>query len=470
MAHHLAGPQKDGNMWITRWRTEISSKPTRPGIWKRRDGGYLARVQVRCPKTGKMRDLKATCPDVGAALAWQSQARKEVLSAVQTDTQTGASGAPQKTARTRFGDYSVCWLEGRIMRGELRSEATKQVYGHVLRCHLIPTFGDLYLNAIAVGDVKTYREGLARAVTASDISPRTANHRVALLREILRAAVEDGHIVVDRYAPNTILSPSLYKKHDTSTKRTYTREQPNSLTAEEIATVLDGFQRHFPNYYALFIVGLSYALRPSSLRPLRWRGENADVLWQEKRLLIRRSHSRGQVVMNRTKTGEDLDLPIPDALLTLLRSHVATYCQNTDLLFPGRSGRLMNSQTILTTFQRLFTRLRTEGKWGSKRITPRAMRRSFYNLVDRLGAGDTLARSISGHRDPKMRDLYSTPMATDQAQLIGAMVEVARGPNTRANHPSNHTPDSSPDSSPISTTNSAITPTPTVEETVTIPR
>lgn len=430
LAHHSSDQahEREGNVkWTTKWRIEVSDKPVKPGIWKRKDGGYLARVQVRCPRTEKMRDLKATCDDVGAALAWQSQARKEVLEGVNQDqAQEVASGAQQRTARMRFVDYSVSWLEGRVMRGEIRSEATKQVYGHLLRCHLIPAFGDIYLDALTVADVKGYREGLARAVGVGEVSPRTANQRLALLREVLKSAVEDGHTKIDRYAAVTIMTPSLYKKLDTSTRRTYTREQPNSLTLEELATVLEGFQRHYPNHYALFVLGLFYALRPSSLRPLRWRGDSPDVLWQEKRLLIRRSHSRGQVVMNRTKTGEDLDLPIPDAILEVLRVHVAKYCQNpnSDLLFPGRSGRILHSQTLVTIFQRLFDRLRTEGRWGAKRITPRAMRRSFYNLVDRLGAADALARSISGHKSAKMRDLYSTPMESDQSRLIGSMAQV----------------------------------------------
>ncbi|MGH7271286.1 MAG: hypothetical protein ACREJ3_12735 [Polyangiaceae bacterium] len=73
------------------------------------------------------------------------------------------------------------------------------------------------------------------------------------------------------------------------------------------AEVRDRFQDEYPQHYAMTFLGFATGLRPSSLRPLRRRGTEADVLWDEAALFVRRSHwtrSRRSAAL-RSREGRD---------------------------------------------------------------------------------------------------------------------------------------------------------------------
>ena len=72
---------------------------------------------------------------------------------------------------------------------------------------------------------------------------------------------------------------------------TYTEEEPNALLPEEVAPFLTAFRESHPEHFAMVYLGLVTGLRPSSLRPLRRRGSEPDVVWEANRILVRRSHT-----------------------------------------------------------------------------------------------------------------------------------------------------------------------------------
>jgi integrase len=72
---------------------------------------------------------------------------------------------------------------------------------------------------------------------------------------------------------------------------TYSEEEPNSLPAEKVGEFLQNLRRIHPAHYAMTYLGFVTGLRPSSLRPLRRRGPQADVLWEKNRILVRRSQT-----------------------------------------------------------------------------------------------------------------------------------------------------------------------------------
>ena len=63
-----------------------------------------------------------------------------------------------------------------------------------------------------------------------------------------------------------------------------TEEEPNALLPEEVAPFMSRFKAEHPEHFAMVYLGLITGLRPSSLRPLRRRGEEADVLWEKHRI------------------------------------------------------------------------------------------------------------------------------------------------------------------------------------------
>ena len=68
---------------------------------------------------------------------------------------------------------------------------------------------------------------------------------------------------------------------DTSTWHTYTEEQPNSLTVEEVPRFMAKARERYPQHFAMLALGLATGRRPSELRPLRRTGPTPDILWDE---------------------------------------------------------------------------------------------------------------------------------------------------------------------------------------------
>src|SRR5688572_3841168 len=107
----------------------------------------------------------------------------------------------------------------------------------------------------------------------------------------------------------------------------------------------------WPQHFAMTALGFATGLRPSSLRPLRRTGATPDVLWDAGVLLVRRSHTRRDEVMEKTKTGRRQRLTLPPDLVAILRWHVETQLtteamQESELLFPSEAGGF-RSPTVL---------------------------------------------------------------------------------------------------------------------------
>jgi hypothetical protein len=159
---------------------------------------------------------------------------------------------------------------------------------------------------------------------------------------------------------------------------------------------------------------------------LRRRGPEADVKWDEHVLYIRRSHTRDQIVMRRTKTRRDLDIKVPKLLIDLLAWHVATQLETdaqreSELLFPREDGGFRSATVLKKPFADV-----AKAMGLVKRITPKAMRRSFRDLARTAKICDLVTRSISGHATAQMQRLYSTVSDEEQAEGLGRILGLVR--------------------------------------------
>jgi hypothetical protein len=76
---------------------------------------------------------------------------------------------------------------------------------------------------------------------------------------------------------------------------------------------------------AYVLVCLSLGQRECTIRPLRRTGPTPDFLPDEHLLLIRRSHTRGEEVIDMTKTKRDQDIKLPQGHATdAMRVHYST--------------------------------------------------------------------------------------------------------------------------------------------------
>jgi integrase len=379
-----------------RWKYEAAEKATKPGIWKLKAGGYLVRT-----KHG-MRALP------GASLVEAIQVRRTL------------EAPPPEISTPFFGPFAVSLYEERVAMGIIESRASRERWASALNLYLIPEFGRVRLDQVdvhaLVGTMATWvRHGKPsykdpkKTVT---FAPTTANGILRILRTILNVAV-----VRKKITDNPFAGVSFFPEG-----RIYTVEEPNSLPPDTVGKFLALAQKLYPQHYAMMLLGFITGLRPSSLRPLR---RNEDVLWKDKKLLIRQSHSRGQEVMGKTKTGYDQVISLPESVIAVLKHHVDDLppgkMSESPLLFPSNTGKLRTRTVLDKPFKAIAKELEL-----AYELTPRAMRRSFQDLARAAAIDPLITRSISGHRTEEMQDHYSTVREAEQRAVLDKITKMVK--------------------------------------------
>lgn len=387
--------------WIDGWKAARY-----PGIWTK---GASTRIRVRttCPKTGKR--IEANRVYEGLSLREAPARQAELL--------TTLTESVEETQRTRFKDYALSLCQRKVDVGEIKSRKSLERWQDTLEHHLIPAFGSHFLDAITLRDLETFKASMAAKVRTGEYSPHTVNGWLSILRTVGTTAAVEYRLERNPFV--------LLKDVDTSEHRTYTEEQPNSLTDAELSSWLEWFALNEPQHYAFVFLGFMTGQRPSHLRPLRRRGAEADVLWEQGTLLIRRSETLHHV-MNRTKNAKDQRIGLPPAVMEVLRDHVRalesrdTVASRSDLLFPSDVGRFRSASCLDKPFAAA-----CEALGLTKRITPRAMRRTSQDMLRVAEVHDTVTRSISGHASEIMTRHYSTTSLTEQREAIGKVVALS---------------------------------------------
>jgi len=297
--------------------------------------------------------------------------------------------------RIHFLEYCASLFERKVRTGKIKSAKSREKWAFMIKLHLNPRFGNYYLDAIRRKDIQEWVDEMAEEIDAETLHPGTANDRLNMLRRILGAATEEYRW--ERSPMHGI------ENFDTSEHPTYTHEEPNSLLVEEVPRFLATMRNLYPQHYAMTTLGFATGLRPSSLRPLRRRGADADVKWDEGVLLVRRSHTVGDEVMERTKTGKNQTIYLPTELVEILRSHVEYHIDDgiaafSDLLFPSEVGSYVTRSVLDKPFRRVAKELKL-----TKTVTPRAMRRTYQDLARAAKVHDFVTRAISGHATEEMQ-------------------------------------------------------------------
>lgn len=374
-------------------RARYTLEPTKlPGVWRTTDGRFFVRGQVRDPRTGRAREVSKL---VEATTA--DQARADLL----RELANVRAGGPT-SERKRFGDYAVSLLERKLARGEIWSPKGLEKWRYTLECHLIPVFGDYYVDAIDQSVIDEWIDKTSERVTRREISAASANTH----RSVLSVVLPKVSIPPFRTPPGA---------------ETYTEEEPNALKPEDVPRFLGAMAELYPQHFGIVFLALMTGLRPSSLRPLRRRGAEPDILWDEGVLLIRRSQTRGAAV-GRTKTGRRQRLALPTEIVDVLRWHVDRFTERqaaSDLLFPSETGGYRSPSGLDKPFAAVRLELGL-----SYHFTPRGLRRTNKDLGRRSEMSDVLSMAISGHKTTEMHAHYSTVRDDEVRSALGRMLAV----------------------------------------------
>ena len=418
--------------WVKRWKVWVEAgKPVVPGVYRRRDGGFVIRGRAVNRKSGKKVDICQSLPDerdprrAAAFLEIEKQR-------VRDGAQHHDDAAPPPEMPT-WRNYALSLFKRKVADGSIASAKGKEKWSTIL-AHLAKAhFAGYLLDRIEPRDTRAWRNALpsltwtrkrkdAKGKPYVEERPyhlSTLNDWLAVARVISAAAKKDHELPRDPMAD--------VEDFDTTREEpTYSEEEPNALTPEEFGGWLEKFKELYPQHFAMVLLGFATGQRPSTLRPLRLRGAKPDINLETRVLLLRRSHTLRQEVMPSTKTGVDQKITLPESVVEVVRWHVRTQRIETreqresELLFPTEAGGLRSKSCLQKPFERV-----TEACKLKKTITPRAMRRTFNDLAREAAIDGVVMRAVSGHQTEEMRYRYSSARQNEIEAAVAKVVNLA---------------------------------------------
>jgi len=421
--------------WVTRWRLEVSQAPVLPGVWRLKGGGYVASAQVPDPKRPAAPGERPRYKTIFGVLR-EVQTAKEALDWLEVERQKFVQGATNPREPTKsWNDYAVSVFEGKVKAGDIESEAGVEKY-RIILANIIRTaaWAQLPVDHVRHGQIQDWRDelptlkwevkrelksGVIKVLSTGTYRPRTLNTWLAIARVIWKAATI--RFDLPRNPMDGIADFS------TRTAKTFTKEQPNSLNPRtEVGNFLALLGRLYPQHYAFALTGFVLGQRPSTLRPLRRRGPDADLDLVAKKLYFRRSYTVGPTVMETTKTGAEPEVALPDELVDVLKVHIAQIeahpvASKSDLLFPSlRTGEMLSSTVLRKPFAKVM------GKLGLRRkLTAKAMRRTYQDLADEVQMRAAATMAVSGHKTLSMKLHYSTAHDDEVRAGVGKVIQLA---------------------------------------------
>lgn len=374
------------------------------GVRRIDDDHWEIRVRMRCPQTNQALNRKRRVRgDLEAAVA----ARLELIE----ELRNGEGGrTPQ---RMTLGAYAPLWIARKKLRGAKHSSLVTRTC--VLETHVLPKWGDWYVDAIRRRDVEDWLAECATLTSSRGkaFAPRTINNWLRTLQLLVASAYRELE-----------LGTSPLRRIDPLPVPRRRRDNPNSLTGQQLQRFLAQLREDRPDYWAMAFLGFTTGLRWGEITALRWE----DVDEQQQLLHVNQAQWRGAVGGPKTESSYRSLALVPEQL-EVLREHRRRLVAeqhpglDTGLVFPGHPGRgngHLHPDTILRIFQRVGKAIDLPFK-----VTTHAMRRTFNNLLRQQGVGQVVLHSLTGHSSDAMTELYSTVETTEQAKAVGSVVRLA---------------------------------------------
>lgn len=203
--------------------------------------------------------------------------------------------------------------------------STLEFYKACLKKHLLPYFGSLKLVDITPNTINQFmfqkvQEGL---------SPKSINHFITLLGSVIQKMVDDEII-----ARNPVSKVKRLK---------LPYREMGFFNQEEIKTVLEVAEKHYPDFYPLLFTAIFTGMRRGELLALTWN----DINWQTRKIKVSKSLFKGQI--NSPKTSNSVrTVDMSNELIKVLKEwKLKCPHSENELIFPNQEGNYLDADNMV---------------------------------------------------------------------------------------------------------------------------
>jgi len=283
-----------------------------------------------------------------------------------------------KSSRQTLGEYLEYWLE-HVQRLSVKLSTYVQ-NRIVLKCHILPTLGNIPIQKLAVRDVQQFYSKLLVTLSAG---------RVRNVHAILHKALKNA--VRENLLRENVCDRVTLPRRNTPERRSLTQDQAQKLVEAAKES----------KFEALLIVALTTGLRHGELRALTWH----DVDLEKGEVHVRRSvlalEGHGNVESEPKTRGSRRTVALHAFVIDVLKNHrlallevrlkIGSGWVDRDLVFPNRIGDYFNKGTLYSNFHKLLAQA------GLPRMRIHDLRHSTATLLLAMGVNIRVVQEVLGH-------------------------------------------------------------------------
>src|SRR5438067_11738613 len=114
--------------WIQRWGTIIAETPSKPGVWRRKEGGFVIRSRIKHPRTGQMKEIRHHLVDSTSPEAAFIELQRRI-DELRSEIDDPSISIPS------FGEFAASLLEGKVEKGEIKRAQSRERWDDKLGNH-----------------------------------------------------------------------------------------------------------------------------------------------------------------------------------------------------------------------------------------------------------------------------------------------------------------------------------------------
>jgi len=297
------------------------------------------------------------------------------------------------------------WL--RIYRPTLSASYERTAAG-IIDHHLVPFFGPRLLAELREPDLLEF---IGQKLD-SGLSPATVSNSLSVLRRVLNLAAQEGHVTRNPAARIGQLMRQAGRRVATEVTRV------DAWTRDEVATLLALAREHEPRFYPALLFLLSTGAHRGEALGLRWE----DILFSDRRVLIRRALVHGQLVTPKSGRARHVVLSrdLTAALEALFEERrrqalARGWPELPSHVFCAETGGPLDERNLVRSWHRLRRRAQVH---GVRPFKLHCARHTFASLA--LAAGKSLrwVAAQLGHANPELTlRVYAHVMREEETDL-----------------------------------------------------